>query len=94
MDEDEKFEELIEKSSLGTPGARALRARGKAMMQERAILEMVRISEESGLYGEPPTVCVTHARFIPCRADDGCLFSSETADIAKVRVIQGITPAD
>jgi hypothetical protein len=61
---------------------------------EEAIEEMVRISEEFDLYGEPVTVCIAHARFIPCRKDDGCVFSSEMADIAKVRVIQGITAAD
>lgn len=36
-----------------------------------------------------PTVCITHKRFIPCRADDGhCAFSEDLEDVAAVTAYQ------
>jgi hypothetical protein len=53
-----------------------------------AFREMVQLSEELGLYDEPPTVCIIHKRFIPCRNGHGCIFSSEPDDIDTVRKFQ------
>ena len=39
-------------------------------------------------YDDPPVVCVTHRRFVPCRVDDGCMKSSEPNDIDAVRRYQ------
>ena len=33
-------------------------------------------------------VCITHLRFIPCRREDGCVFSEDEEDIEKVRQYQ------
>lgn len=39
------------------------------------------------------TVCLTHMRFIPCRADDGCVFSVDPQHIELVQKYQwGDTP--
>ena len=36
-----------------------------------------------------PTVCITHKRFIPCRADDGhCAFSEDEEDVTAVTAYQ------
>ena len=52
-----------------------------------AIEEMVRVSEELGLYNYGPTVCMSHLRFTPCRRgkDTGtCSFSSREEDVERV----------
>jgi len=37
----------------------------------------------------PVTVCLTHMRFVPCRADDGnCAFSEDEEDAAAVLAYQ------
>ncbi len=39
-----------------------------------------------------PAVCVTHMRFIPCRAQGGCVISEDPGDVERTREYQnGIT---
>jgi hypothetical protein len=47
------------------------------------------LAEISGDIAEvPATVCVTHKRFIPCRAQDGCVISEDQGDVDAVRAYQ------
>ena len=47
------------------------------------------LAEISGDIAEvPATVCVTHKRFIPCRAQDGCVISENQEDVDAVRAYQ------
>jgi hypothetical protein len=39
-------------------------------------------------YSVSATVCLTHMRFIPCRTDNGCKFSTEQEDIRAVTAYQ------
>lgn len=51
-----------------------------------AVDELTRLGEELGLYDSGPEVCVTHKRFVPCRASWGeCCYSSDADDVASVR---------
>lgn len=60
--------------------------------REAAFAEMVRLSEELGLYDLPQQeVCLTHYRINICRKgarEGGCAWSHEPADIAAVRAHQ------
>ena len=56
--------------------------------------DLVRLTEELGLYDTLPAVCVTHKRFIPCRRNNElskCIFSSDPEDIDMVRKFQSGT---
>lgn len=48
------------------------------------------LDEPLNLPREPyaTTVCVTHRRFIPCRAEDGCVLSTEPSDVDAVAAWQ------
>jgi hypothetical protein len=45
-------------------------------------------SDEDSVYDSGPAVCVTHKRFIPCRAQDGCVISEDQGDVDAVRAYQ------
>jgi hypothetical protein len=53
-----------------------------------AMREIVQISEEYWLYDLPPVVCMTHLRFLPCRARDNCVFRDDPEAIEVVRKAQ------
>lgn len=55
---------------------------------DEAFLELVRLSEELGLYDEHVTVCVKHLRYVPCRKGGEHVFSSKPEDVEKVRRYQ------
>ena len=54
------------------------------------LAELVRVSEEMGLYEATADacVCVTHLTFVPCRKRDGCVISQDAADVARAAVYQ------
>jgi hypothetical protein len=55
------------------------------------LTELIRLSEEMGLYDIPREVCVTHKRFVPCRHyNDECLLSSRPDDIKAVEIYQAL----
>ena len=38
--------------------------------------------------GDQPAVCIIHRRFVPCRWNDGCVFSEIPEDVADVEAYQ------
>lgn len=72
----------------GREALRRYSAKNSAPGEMEAIEELSRIAEEYGLYDIPPEACITHKRFIPCRKQDGCVFSSDPEDIRMVREYQ------
>jgi hypothetical protein len=52
-----------------------------------ALRELGELSEDLGLYDATAgqSVCITHARFVPCRKQGGCVESSDPEDVEIVR---------
>lgn len=60
-------------------------------LRDEAFRELVRLSEEMGLYDLKTTVCLSHLRFIPCRRHEGntpCVLSDREEDVAHVQAYQ------
>jgi len=43
---------------------------------------------EDWLWEDKPMVCVVHKRFVPCRIEDKCEFSTDPVDVEMVRIYQ------
>lgn len=56
--------------------------------EDDAFQELVRLSEELGLYDMPAVVCVAHMRFIPCRKSGEHVYSTKPEDVKAVREFQ------
>ena len=52
--------------------------------QRDALDELVRLSEEMGLYDEPPRVCVTHGSVQVCRRSGGHDWSADPGTVKRV----------
>lgn len=52
-------------------------------VQSGAADELTVLTEELGLYGQPPVACMTHLRMVPCRKAGPHVLSSEPGDVAR-----------
>lgn len=57
-------------------------------LDELAGASMRAAQDKFFLDDDGPVVCTTHLRFLPCRKEDGCVYSRMEEDIARVRAYQ------